>query len=170
MIEQVKTFISTNKKQIIVYSVIILTSFAVGRYTVPAKVKIETKVVEVEKKTTNENKQDKRNTHTETVKTEIKKSDGTDTITTKTTSDTKSIDDTKVIINDQKSTNIDSTKTITSSSSTINLSLLGGASLLHPDQGFLIGGSISTKLIGPSTIGLWGLNNGTAGLSLGLNF
>lgn len=49
----------------------------------------------------------------------------------------------------------------------INVSLLGGYDFEHKE--FIYGLSISKEIYGPLTVGVFGLNNKTAGLSVGLS-
>lgn len=170
MIEKMKTWLSDNKLKIIGLTVVVAGSFALGRYTVPTKTVTETKIVEVEKKVTDEKIDKKENTHKETVQTETQNKDGSKVITTTTTEDTNANTNQEIVENDQKTNKTDSTTITTTDGTRINLSLLGGVSVLHPEQGFIIGGSVSTKLIGPTNIGLWGLSNATGGVSVGVTF
>lgn len=82
----------------------------------------------------------------------------TTTITENTTTDTKKVTDT------QKDIVVTAPK-----SSIINISALAG---LDTGRGFVptYGISASKELIGPITVGAFGLTNGTIGVSVGLNF
>lgn len=158
------------KYKVIIVVVVILTSFAVGRYTVPTKIKIETKIVEVIKevkvKDTSETKK-KDKIYTKIVDT---KPDGSKTETTviaeKDASVTKT--DTKVDLDDNKTA--DKIKEVVKDSGHLNLSFLAGVDVAHPGNGLLYGGHIIRDIIGPINIGIWGLTNGTAGCSIGLTF
>ncbi len=133
----------------------LLASFAAGRYTTPEKIVIQKEIVEVEKKV-----EDKRK---EIVKTEVTHPDGTKEITTKTVVDS--------------TTKTDSTKTDkeleerTAASSKVSISALVGAPLsLSGPITPVYGGHIHRPLLGPISLGLWGLSNATAGVSIGLTF
>jgi hypothetical protein len=144
--------------------VITISSFAVGRYTVPEKIKIETKVVEVEKKISDVDQN--KNEHKKVVVVEVKQPNGTDTITTTTQDDVKTDVKTDTKVTDDTTT--DTTKTVTKSNANLNLSVMGGINILNPSQ-LLIGGSVTKQIIGPFTLGIWGLSNATAGVSIGVN-
>lgn len=143
------------KYKIIIAVVALAVSFAVGRYTVPEKVKIETKVVQVEKQDTD------KDTHKKTIVTVVQKPNGEKDSTTTTTVDVVSKTDS--IISDKS----DTTKQITKGSST-TLSLLGGYNLNNNTPTY--GLSVTKPVLGPVTIGAFGLNNGTVGASVGLTF
>lgn len=136
----------TTLQKIILSCIIAIALFATGRYTAP--VKVETKVVE-----TNTAKDD----HKVIVIT--KRPDGTK-VTTIT-------DDTKVVSTVQQSATVTSTpQTPRGSASPINISLLAGTKDL---TSLFYGISISKPLLGPFTIGVWGLSNLSGGVSLGVN-
>lgn len=84
------------------------------------------------------------------VVTVIKKPDGTvEKIT---------VDKSKIISEDRTKVNVGRSK--------VNLSLLGGTDFSRPVYGL----HVSKELIGPISVGLFGLTNKTVGLSLGINF
>jgi cytoskeletal protein RodZ len=145
----------TIKTKIIASLVVVLVAFASGRYSVsnPTVKTHETT------QTDSETKIDK-NTHKVTTITEDKTGKKVTTITEDT--DTKA-DKTK-----------DSVKTIDQTvtpqkTGTVNISALAGFGL---DSGIqpVYGLSVSKELIGPITVGAFGLTNRTLGISVGLNF
>ncbi len=103
------------------------------------------------------------NVVTKTHEVETKKPDGT----VQTTIDTTIQAVTK---NDDKETQTDKVdQTVTAAkTSTVNISLLAGYH--YGDTSPLYGASVSKELLGPITIGLFGLTNGTVGASVGVNF
>ena len=135
-------------------------SFACGRYSVSAPAvhtvidtKIDTRTKEAD------------NTHTQTKIVEVKAKDGTETKTT-------IIDQVK---NDEISKVQDQTQHVDQTvtppkKGTINVSALVGTRFLSPDGIPLYGASFTKEFIGPVTLGAWGLNNGTIGVSIGFNF
>ena len=157
----------TTKVKIIIIVVSLATSFAVGRYTVPTKTVTVVKTVEIEKKVTdtNENKKE----HKKTTITELDKPDGTKQTTTVITDDTdadKKIDQTL----DQTDTS-ESTKTVVKTGSRLNIAALVGMPVTNLSNPALVYGvHVSRDLIGPISIGVWGLSSGTAGFSAGLSF
>jgi hypothetical protein len=143
-----------SKNQIIIVIVLIAASFAVGRYSARAN---KTVVQTTQAKTDEE-----KDTHTRTTITDTKKPDGTDT-------KVEIID--QVQNDDTQSTATSQTQTtITSKSSILNISVLGAndfhAGLFAPTYGL----SVTKEVLGPVTVGAFGLMNGTIGVSVGLNF
>ncbi len=131
------------KRYIVAGAVIIaITSAAVGRYTAPVKVKVETKTVTVVQR------------RKDVVKTEIVKPDGTRETVTKSVTDTN-----KNVLVDQKSET-------TKDSQHVNVYLLGGGK----NQAPVFGGHVSAEVLGPLSIGLFGLSDGAFGASLGMRF
>ncbi len=150
------------KYKVILVAVAIITAAAFGRWTAPVKTVVQIKTVETVKtvtvKDTDKNQ--------DTTVTEVKKPDGTVTTVTHTTTETKT--DTKTQTAEKEQT--DTTKTTTKSTSTLTLSALAGVNVTNPAQGMIYGGLISKQVLGPVSIGLFGLSNGTAGASVSLTF
>lgn len=144
--------------------VVVLASFAAGRFLTPEKVRIETKIVEVEKKVDTEDK--KNDTHKHTVIVKKTNKDGTSTTTTDVTYEDKTETKKNDVVTDNKST--DRTKEVTSGSSRVTLSALVGVSVTTGLP--VYGASLSKPVLGPLTLGIWGLNNGTCGGSVGFTF
>jgi|ERR1051326_3912424 lipopolysaccharide export LptBFGC system permease protein LptF len=170
------------RTKIIISVVALAVAFASGRWLAPTKVKIEKevvvqeKIVEVEKKSTQTDKDQEK--HKKTVKKEITRPDGTKEVITTTEDDTNTKQVTKV--EDDKSKQDDTTKVeketkeVTRSGSPVTISLLTGASLKF-ENGLsagpvVYGASVSKPILGPISMGLFGLNNGTFGVSVGLIF
>lgn len=159
-----------NTKVKVLISVFVLTgAFAAGRYSLPEKVRVETQIVEVEKKTKNSDvKQDK---HKETVVVEVVKPDGTKETTTKIVEDNNK--NTKTAEKDITDKDIKTESLTIRGDSKVTLSLLGGAPLqFNPNspQFVIYGGSITKPVLGPLTVGVWGLSNSTFGGSIGWTF
>lgn len=152
----------TTKQIIIIAAISLVTAFAVGRWSAPDKIKIQT--VEVEKKT--EDKKVDVDDHKLTTVTEVDKPDGTKTKTT-VISDVK---DTQVA--DKKVDDLTKTesKEIDKSSSKLTVSMLAGINVTNPTGAPIYGASISKPILGPITVGLFGFQNGMAGASIGLTF
>ncbi len=152
--------------KIIIIGGALLTSFAFGRYSAPVKIKTETKEVdtkhEVEDKTANQDK------HKETVITETVKPDGTKEKVTKTVEDThKQTDSTDTTQTDSSKTE---TKEVTKEGRRVIVSVLGGVSTRALPIRPVFGAHAQATIIGPITAGVFGLTDGTAGVSLGLMF
>lgn len=152
----------TTRVKIIIVVVALATSYAAGRWSAPEKVKIVTQTVEVEKKT-NDKTVDKDQKVTVIVNT---KPNGEKTETTITENKTK--DDVKTT--DTHTTTKSDDKEVTKSQSRLNLSVLGGVDARGPQVSPVFGGHVSKEVLGPVSVGLWGLSNGSAGVSLGLTF
>lgn len=137
-----------NRSKYILFVIVIIVSYATGRYMSPEKVKTEIKTVEVEKTTTKvEHKIVKIKENKDGSKETVIVTDSRSGATTNSRSQTE----TKELIN----------------KGSFNISVLAGSSI--PINGVL-GVSATKNVLGPITVGAWGLTNGTAGLSVGLNF
>lgn len=135
---------------------VFLVAFALGRYSVSApSVKID-KTTEIDENTKTNTDTHKVTTITEDCATGKKVTTITENTNTKS--------------EDKKDTDIKLDKTVTpQKTSTLNVSALAGTGLfssLNP----VYGASITKELIGPITVGGFGLTNGVVGVSIGLNF
>lgn len=163
----------TQKVSVVVVS--LAASFAAGRFATPAKVVIKTETVTVEKlvKDDKSNIKVKSDKHYKTVKTETTKPDGTKVVTSTTTIDDGTIKDTKVDDNTNDTVNTDtkSEKTVVNNTGRVTISALAGISpfSLVPQTPFY-GAQVQRNLLGPVVVGVFGLNTGQAGISLGLQF
>lgn len=151
----------TTKTKVLLGALTVLVSYAFGYYFAPYKTKTVT--ITVEKKTTDEETQKQK--HKKTTITETTAPDGSKTKTTQITDDEGSKTDIAQIDDVSKS----ETREVTKSSRTVNLSFMAGIPLSFGAITPVYGGAATTSLIGPITIGAWGLSNATIGMSLGLN-
>lgn len=128
--------------------------FAIGRYTVQ---KPTTDILETQQVQQTEDK----HINTKKTVTETKKPDGTDTIVTV-------INQT---VEDEKKDKIDTTVQIKEKpvNKPLSLAILAGADYGQPLKP-VYGLSVSKEILGPITIGVFGLQNKTIGISIGLNF
>jgi hypothetical protein len=159
---------------------IILTAVAVGRFTVAEKIKIEKQIVTVETKTEDKKQDTKseldREKHKKIVTTEITKPDGTKESTTTTTEDTSTKQDresdTTTHDAEQLTQTVKETKTIERGQGRLSISALVGPSIsFSSGVGPLnYGAHIQRNLIGPITVGIWGISSGIGGASIGLTF
>jgi hypothetical protein len=154
----------TTKQKLIIGGVALLTAFAAGRYTVPERIKIETKTVEVEKKAVQSDAD--RAKHQDTVTTTIKKTDGTVITTSHTVLDTNTDVKTKSTSTDSIAT--DQTKEIVQGSSPVTVLAVGAVNLSTPS--FSYGLQVSKPILGPITVGVSFLTNGTLAAGVGLTF
>ena len=152
-------------KEILAGVVVVIAAFAIGRYTGPEKVKIITKTVTIatDTKTDDETTQD----HKKVTIIEITKPDGTDTKTTTVVDDTDSQD--KSVDTSKTTTDESQTTEITKGSPKILVSALAARNLSNFATP-IYGGMVSKSILGPVTIGAFGLSDKTVGLSLGLMF
>lgn len=134
----------------IIVAVLLAAAFAGGRFLSPEKIVTKTVTVEVEKT----------NTKQDSVVIKVTKPDGTITETTTTKTETETITNTN-----------NKTETITQNKkSSLNVNALAGINVTNPSGGIVFGAHVSKQLLGPISIGLFGLSNGTAGVSVGLQF
>jgi hypothetical protein len=144
--------------KIVIAGVLLIAAFVAGRFSVPKQViKTEqTKVaVDIEKS---------KNTHTQTTTTTIKTPNGEVKTITTTDTVTKSETSKKEDISSSKS------EQVTAKTGKLNIAALAAYDTAHLGVKPAIGVSVSKEVIGPLTIGLWGLNTGIVGLSVGVNF
>lgn len=147
-----------------------------GRYSVPEQVKKESQTVtqtqsnQAQKAQTDSD----RDLHKQIVQTEVIKPDGTKVIVTKTSEEAHSDRKAKVDTVTAESAHSESKQTseVTRGSSKVTVSFMAGPSFsLTNGLGPLVyGGSITKPVLGPITVGVWGLSNGTGGVSLGFTF
>lgn len=153
----------TPKTKVILAILALSTTFAFGRFSAPTKVVTETKLVEVEKKTSESDSE--RDKHKTTTTTETTKPDGTKETTTTTTEDSATKKETSST--DDTSKTSDTIKTAENDSGRVNISLLGG---LTRDPEPVYGLHVSARVLGPITAGIWGMTNRVYGISVGLSF
>lgn len=153
----------SNTYKALIVAGIAAVAFASGRWLAPTKIKTEIKTVEVEKKTDNS----KTKINRDTTQVEITKPDGTKEITTKTHETTDTADSST----SQTLKSSDQTKEVAKDGSKVTLSILAGAPIRFSDiVQPIYGGIIMKPILGPITVGIWGLSNSTGGVSLGLSF
>lgn len=153
--------ILTTKTKYVIALILIMTAFATGRFSVQKSVvKSTTSLVSDSK--TNQNS----DTHTQTTITTVKTPDGT----VKTIQQISQVKDVQTTTT--ADTTIHSQTTVTpTKTNTINISALVGNDFSH-GLGItpIYGVSASKEILGPITAGVFGLNNGVIGVSVGLNF
>lgn len=147
---------------VIVYTIVVATT---AYYLAPQKIKIEKEIVTVEvEKKKQEVSKDKEYEKKTTTKKNADGSSVTETVT-KITDKTK----TKEQEEKEKASKESETKEITKSSGTTSVSILTGVDVTKPG-GLIYGASINRSILGPITIGLFGMSNGVGGCSIGLTF
>lgn len=151
----------TNTQKVGIATIALVVSFAGGRFSVQ-KSKIETVVTS--KTDTKQNQTE--NTHTRETITTVKTPDGTVKIVDQITQ----VANTKTDTVSDSITHTDTTVT-PPKTNTLNISALVANDFskgigIFPTYGV----SVSKEILGPVTVGVFGLTNGTAGISIGLNF
>lgn len=160
------------KTKIILGAVAALFLVALGRFTAPEKVVIETQIVEKKTEEKKEDTKTKRDKKTKKIITEITFPDGRKEVRTEIVEDTSTTRETEKETNTDVVRNENTTKTVTSRSDRLRLSALVGADLRNGInlETPVFGAHIDKRFLGPITIGLWGLSNRSGGVSLGLEF
>lgn len=158
-----------NKRYWIIALVILLITFAAGRFSTPEKVRVEIKTVEVEKKHTETKKEEDEKRHTETVVVEVEKPDGTKEKTTKTVSDTETLTKTdKSKVSERTGETSTSKETIKGTSKT-TIAAMAGIDYLTPAQ-VIFGVQVYRPVLGPIGIGLYTTTDYTVGATVGVSF
>lgn len=155
----------TTKIKIAISAVSLVTAFAFGRWEAPEKIVTKTVTVEVDKKV--QSSDIDTNRHKESKIVEVVKPDGTKETTTTVSEDTNREAKTHETNTASKSTQ--SSKETTNRKTLTTISFLGGIS----DFGTLTktyGLGVTKPVLGPITIGVWGLSSGIYGASIGLTF
>lgn len=158
-----------NKKYISI-GLALAFSFALGRYMTPEKIKTEEKIVYVEKKDTETQKEIDKKKHRVITKTETLLPDGTKTTTTTTDekSDTNKTVWTKELV--EKTLTEEREKLVEMGRNRVTISVISGYQFSDLSKPGVIGGHITKPILGPIAIGVWGLSNSMGGVSLGLQF
>ena len=142
-------------KQYEIIAALILTAFIIGRYSAPEKIVTETKTVTVEV----EKKDVEKEANQEKTVTEIKYPSGETVTRTKVRHDTVSLlkesNSDKVMTDDKK--------TVENNAGT-SFSVMAGVK----DWSLIYGISATKPILGPITLGIWGLSDASFGLQLGL--
>jgi hypothetical protein len=135
------------QKYILVASIGALTGIAARSYTDKPEIKEVIRVVEVKKET---------DIQTDRTTTIVKGPDGTETTTV--------VDKSRETTREESK---DAARTVLARPR-LNVAVLGGVGLSSGVPTF--GAAITKEIAGPITAGVWGLNNGTVGVSIGINF
>lgn len=155
----------STKTKILVFVILTVGAFLAGRYSTPEKIRVETKIVEVEKKTEDSKTDTDKHKETKTV-TETAPDGTTKIITIIVEDENKKTEDKKT---SDSVTNRDETKEITRNRSKLSISVLGGTNFLNPPLVPIYGAHVTYSVLGPITVGAFGLSNLTFGVSIGLN-
>jgi hypothetical protein len=143
----------TTREKVLTSVLVVLIAFAVGRWS--NRVSTETKTLETKVQSSDLNK----NTHTETVIT--KQKDGSEVTTIR--------QDTSVNLIKSETDKSKTDTVVKSKDSIFNVSALMSIDIKEKIVP-LYGLSVSKEILGPITVGVFGLTNGTLGVSIGMNF
>lgn len=149
---------------------LLLGSFALGRYTVPVKVKIETKIVEVEKKVVDKQQDVSKDTHKTVTIVETKLPTGETKTVTTIAEDTNSDKKTNTSELDLSLKQEENKKEVIKDSGRTSIFMMSGVDYKNTLNGVIFGLGVNKSVLGPLTIGVWGMTNNTAGCSIGLEF
>lgn len=152
----------TTKWKIAIAGIALLTSFAAGRWLAPEKIKTVKEIVTVKEK--QKVRIVEKDVHRTTTITEYP--DGRKVTVIQDDSTQSSNTDSSSRTN----TNSRETTEITRGTSKVTISALGGVSLLSDPLVTVWGVSVTKPILGPVTVGAWGLSNKHYGGSLGLTF
>ena len=148
----------TIRTELLVASIGLLTAFAAGRYSVSApEVKTDQTSSSVD------NKQTDKNSHVQTIIVTIKDPSGAEKTTTTITKDTTTQVKDKDVLNTTFAQDV-----IPPKRNTLNVYALAGVDVKTP--GVVYGVSVTKQVLGPISVGAWGLTSGIVGVSLGLSF
>lgn len=156
------------KSKVILTILSLLAAYGFGRWSAPEKVRVETKIVEVEKIIKDTKTDVNRDKHKQTTVVEVTKPDGTKETTTTTIEDTKTDKTTEGSSVTEKKVDSETVKEITRASAKVTLSALYGAPVTGGKP--VYGGVITKPFLGPLSAGAFLLTPSTLGLSLGLTF
>lgn len=162
----------------IALGVVAVTAFAFGRFSAPTTVKETSKTTSVAttQKDTNEdvkqNQDQNKNVVRETD--EVVHPDGTRETRTKVTENTETVRSRETNRQDHETgtTTVqqETSKEVSTQSGKLSLAVLAGVKLNDFTSGPKYGGYVSRNFLGPITIGIWGFNDLSAGVSVGLSF
>lgn len=151
-------------KKIALLALVLLVGFAAGRYSSPTKIE-ETREVKTDTKTNTNVQEDKNKSRT---KITVIMPDGTKRIVerTKTTDKLRDTSTSETHVDEK------STKLVENKHSTLSVAALAGVSVhgFSLDTKPVYGAHVQKSILGPISLGAWGLSNQTGGLSLGLQF
>ncbi len=167
-----------NKRFFVIMGALLLIAFAVGRWSAPESVKTVKEIATVDTKQKEETKNvstdSQRDKTVERITTEVVRPDGTRETTTRVieaSTTTRKRDSSTDSREESSSTRVqkESEETVARRSK-LSIAVLLGSKIEFPPTTLIGGGHIQTNLIGPITVGLWGLSSPAGGFSVGLMF
>jgi len=160
----------STKVKVAIVATALIVSFAFGRYLTPVKVKVETKTVEVIKTVKVKVKDTAKQKRKESLITEITYPDGRKERVIKVVENDDEHTTTDTAVNSEKDLSKTTSKEVVKNSSRLNVSALGGVDFSKGYAQPVFGASVTKDIIGPVSIGIWGLSNGSVGASVGVSF
>lgn len=158
----------TQKSQVLICFSAFIVAFAIGRYSVPSSSKT-TSDTQVHENIDDKVKTDlERDRHRETTVTEVVKPDGTKETVTKTVENSTTKKKTDAEKTDATSTETKTSTEVVRAGSQITVAALMGTNLNLGSITY--GGIVSRPILGPITMGVFGLQPGVFGLAIGLTF
>lgn len=158
-----------SRNQIIGLIVALAVAFASGRYLTPTKTITETRIVEVEKKSGSKNTDKEVKKTKTTTTTVVIRPDGTREETTVVVEGYESDTSSKEKEKSETSKSDENRKEVIKTVGRTRISALAGFtpfSITAP----VYGAHVSSQLLGPISVGAFGLTSGVVGVSLGLDF
>jgi len=159
-----------NKEEVIelVAVTCLIGAFLAGRYTAPTKTLITEKTQTSAQISAQSATLSDADTQTETTVTTIEKPTGEKETVTHITKDTEAASKRVAESVASSQTSTESTKTIENAAGKVTLSALAGYSI-HDLGSPVYGGSVSKQILGPISVGVWGLSTGVFGVSVGVS-
>lgn len=143
--------------KILIIVVMVALAYTSGRYLTPTKVQTVTKIQTVVKTIT------KHDVHTKTITVVTQKPDGTKIIQTTTSQDDDTTTGTATSVKN------DSSKLVENDGKDLtNISAMAGVDFRT--KNLIYGAQVSKQLLGPVSMGLWGMTDGVVGVSVGISF
>lgn len=157
------------KQKVIAGVVVVIISFCAGRATVSETIKTDIKTTEQDKKQDVVATDTQTDKHKTTTVVESTKPTGEKQVTTTVVEDTTINHKTDTTQVDTSSNTSDSKKEVIKGATKTNISALAGLNInggLTPAYGI----AVTHEILGPLTIGAFGLSTGVGGLSVGISF
>lgn len=160
----------STKLKVTIVIVTVLSSYALGRYTAPVKIQTETKIVEVEKKVQDVKQDVSKDTHKKTTVVVERDPSGASKTTTTIDEDTDYDKKTKSDTINNTSKLSDTKKIVEKEKGHTTIMALSGININSSQKDLAYGLGVNRTILGPIAIGVFGMTNGIAGCSVGLEF
>lgn len=158
-----------SRGNIIALLVALFLGVVVGRYGVPDSIEESTISEEQQRKSRDKVTDTEKTTKKETITREIERPDGTKEKVTETREDTTVGRRTEVSEKEKGQKNVETSREV-SYGSGFSISALAGASVTNTPFALVYGVAASKPVLGPISVGVFGLSSGVLGVSAGLTF